>query len=91
MSLLLKENWILPGYRFRRHAEFSFLIYCFSCNCGRKNEGIRFGRVWISAAVAAIVMYDAAGVRRAAGKQAKVLNKLIFLKKTKTGKILMKI
>jgi len=25
---------------------FSFLIYCFSCNCGRKNEGIRFGRVW---------------------------------------------
>jgi len=31
-------------------------------------------------------MYDAAGVRRAAGKQAKVLNKLIFLKKTKTGK-----
>jgi len=61
--------------------EFSFLIYCFSCNCGRKNEGIRFGRVW-----AAIVMYDAAGVRRAAGKQAKVLNKLIFSQKDEDRK-----
>lgn len=32
----------------------------------------------VSVAVALIVMYDAAGVRRAAGKQAKVLNKIIF-------------
>ncbi|MCX7923256.1 MAG: divergent PAP2 family protein [Clostridia bacterium] len=43
-----------------------------------KNRGwdsIEFG---IAVAVALIVMYDAAGVRRAAGKQAKVLNKLIF-------------
>lgn len=28
--------------------------------------------------LASIVMYDAAGVRRAAGKQAKVINKLIY-------------
>ncbi|MGE5707205.1 MAG: divergent PAP2 family protein [Bacteroidota bacterium] len=32
----------------------------------------------ISIAFAAIVMYDAAGVRQAAGKQAKVLNRIIF-------------
>jgi len=91
MSLLLKETGFYQVYRFRRHAEFSFLIYCFSCNCGRKNEGLDSVEFGISAAVAAIVMYDAAGVRRAAGKQAKVLNKLIFSQKTKTGKILMKI
>jgi len=43
-----------------------------------KNMGwgsVPFG---ISLAVALIVMYDAAGVRRAAGKQAEVLNKIIF-------------
>jgi len=32
----------------------------------------------LSIAFAAVVMYDAMGVRRAAGEQAKVLNKLIF-------------
>ena len=31
----------------------------------------------VSSVLAAIVMYDAAGVRRAAGKQAKVINKLV--------------
>jgi len=31
----------------------------------------------VAAVLAGIVMYDAAGVRRAAGKQAKVLNKLV--------------
>lgn len=38
-------------------------------------ESIEFA---ITFAVSLIVMYDAAGVRRAAGKQAKVLNKLIY-------------
>jgi acid phosphatase family membrane protein YuiD len=37
----------------------------------------------ISIAFALIVMYDAAGVRRAAGKQAKVLNKLMYSHYTK--------
>ncbi|AEV68657.1 divergent PAP2 family protein [Acetivibrio clariflavus] len=37
-------------------------------------DSVEFG---ISLAVSLIVMYDAAGVRRAAGKQAKVLNQLI--------------
>jgi len=43
-------------------------------------ESIEFA---IALAVSLIVMYDAAGVRRAAGKQAKVLNKLIFSHKEK--------
>jgi len=38
-------------------------------------DSVEFG---ISLAVSLIVMYDAAGVRRAAGKQAKVLNQLIY-------------
>jgi len=38
-------------------------------------DSVEFG---ISLAVSLIVMYDAAGVRRAAGKQAKVLNRLIY-------------
>ncbi|MCX7843256.1 MAG: divergent PAP2 family protein [Clostridia bacterium] len=43
-----------------------------------KNRGwdsLEFG---IAVAVSLIVMYDAAGVRRAAGAQAKVLNQLVF-------------
>lgn len=40
----------------------------------RFNSGL-FG---LAVAVSLIVMYDAAGVRRAAGKQAQVLNQLIF-------------
>ena len=43
--------------------------------------GLNFGwdspLVALSCVLAAIVMYDAAGVRNAAGKQAKVLNKLV--------------
>ncbi len=44
---------------------------------GRINgfESSLFG---IAAVVAMVTMYDAAGVRRAAGKQAEVLNKLIY-------------
>ena len=38
-------------------------------------DSLQFG---MALAVSLIVMYDAAGVRRAAGKQAEVLNKLIF-------------
>jgi uncharacterized protein len=43
---------------------------------GRYN-GWNSGLFALSVAFSFIVMYDAAGVRRAAGKQAKVLNKLI--------------
>ena len=43
-----------------------------------KNYGWNSGLFGLSVAFALIVMYDAAGVRRAVGKQAKVLNKLIY-------------
>lgn len=42
-----------------------------------KNEGIQSPLFGLAVVFAFIVMYDAAGVRRAAGKQAKILNKLI--------------
>jgi len=38
-------------------------------------DSMQFG---MAVAISLIVMYDAAGVRRAAGKQAEVLNKLLF-------------
>jgi len=41
------------------------------------NEGIGSSNFAISVVLAAVVMYDAAGVRRAAGKQAKVLNQIL--------------
>lgn len=40
-------------------------------------EGLASPMFAISFALAAIVMYDASGVRRAAGKQAKILNQII--------------
>lgn len=43
-----------------------------------KNKGLDSIEFGIAFAVALIVMYDAAGVRRAAGKQAEALNQLIF-------------
>lgn len=43
-----------------------------------KTEGWGSAQFGIAIIIAFIVMYDAAGVRRAAGKQAEVLNKLIF-------------
>lgn len=42
-----------------------------------KNEGYNSAIFAMSVIFACIVMYDAAGVRRAAGKQAKLLNKII--------------
>jgi len=41
------------------------------------NDGIQSSLFAITVVLASIVMYDAAGVRRAAGKQAKVINKLV--------------
>lgn len=42
-----------------------------------KSEGLDSSIFALSLIFALVVMYDAAGVRRAAGKQAKVLNKII--------------
>ncbi len=43
-----------------------------------KHFGFASFEFGLTAAVSIIVMYDATGVRRAAGKQAQVLNKIIF-------------
>lgn len=45
--------------------------------CIGKQEGFHSPIFSLSVAVALVVMYDAAGVRRAAGKQARVLNEII--------------
>ena len=42
-----------------------------------KNQGVDSPLFAVALILAFVVMYDAAGVRRAAGKQAKLLNKLI--------------
>ena len=42
-----------------------------------KREGINSPIFALSVVFAFVVMYDAAGIRRAAGKQAKILNKII--------------
>ena len=42
-----------------------------------KNEGVDTSMVAMSVIFAMVVMYDAAGVRRAAGKQARLLNKIV--------------
>jgi acid phosphatase family membrane protein YuiD len=43
-----------------------------------KINGLGSSEFGIALAVSLIVMYDAAGIRRAAGKQAKVLNQLVY-------------
>lgn len=45
--------------------------------CIGKEYGFDSGIFGLATIVACIVMYDAAGVRRAAGKQARILNKLL--------------
>ena len=42
-----------------------------------KSQGIETPIFAVSVVFAFVVMYDAAGIRRAAGKQAKLLNKII--------------
>ena len=42
-----------------------------------KNEGLGTSLFAVSVIFAMVVMYDAAGVRRAAGKQARLLNKIV--------------
>ena len=42
-----------------------------------KSQGINSPMFALSVVFAFVVMYDAAGIRRAAGKQAKLLNKIV--------------
>lgn len=54
----------------------SAITMCISTMIG-KSEGFDSSIYALSLIVALVVMYDAAGVRRAAGKQAKLLNKIV--------------
>lgn len=52
-------------------------VVCSLSSCIGKVYGFDSGIFAISIIMAFVVMYDAAGVRRAAGKQARILNKII--------------
>ena len=52
-------------------------IVCSLATVVALREGLASSSFAISIILAAVVMYDAAGVRRAAGKQARVLNQII--------------
>ena len=52
-------------------------VVCSLAACIGKEYGFDSGIFAISVVMAFVVMYDAAGVRRAAGKQAKILNKIL--------------
>ena len=52
-------------------------IVCSLATCIGKQYGFDSGIFAISTVMAFVVMYDAAGVRRAAGKQARILNKIL--------------
>ena len=54
----------------------SAVVVAFATMIG-KNYGVNSAIFGLSMVFAFVVMYDAAGVRRAAGKQAKLLNKII--------------
>ena len=54
----------------------SAIVVCLTTMIGR-NQGITTPVFAVSLFLAFIVMYDAAGVRRAVGKQAKVLNDIL--------------
>ena len=52
-------------------------VVCSLAVCIGREYGFDSGIFAIASILALVVMYDAAGVRRAAGKQARVLNKII--------------
>ncbi len=52
-------------------------VVCSLATCIGKQYGFDSGIFAISMVMAFVVMYDAAGVRRAAGKQARILNKIL--------------
>ncbi len=64
----------------------SAVVCCLAAQVG-KNYGFDSTVFAMSLIFACVVMYDAAGVRRAAGKQAKLLNKLIDTPGLTTGEV----
>lgn len=62
-------------------------VVCSLATCIGKEYGFGSGIFAISMVMAFIVMYDAAGVRRAAGKQARILNKILETPGLTTGEV----
>lgn len=62
----------------------SAVVCCLAALIGR-NYGFSSGEFALAMIFSFVVMYDAAGVRRAAGKQAKLLNKIIETPGLTTG------
>lgn len=62
-------------------------IVCSLAVCIGKEYGFSSGIFALSVIIAFVVMYDAAGVRRAAGKQARILNKILETPGLTTGEV----
>lgn len=64
----------------------SAVVCCLAAQIG-KTYGFSSGIFGLSVIFAFVVMYDAAGIRRAAGKQAKLLNKILETPGLTTGEV----
>lgn len=62
-------------------------VVCSLATCIGRQYGFDSGIFAISMVMAFVVMYDAAGVRRAAGKQARILNKILETPGLTTGEV----
>ena len=62
-------------------------IVCSLATCIGKEYGLDSGIFAFSVIMAFVVMYDAAGVRRAAGRQARILNKILETTGLTTGEV----
>ena len=62
-------------------------VVCSLASCIGKQYGFDSGMFAIAIIMACVVMYDAAGIRRAAGKQARVLNKILETPGLTTGEV----
>ena len=62
-------------------------IVCSVATCVGREYGFDSGIFGIALIMAFVVMYDAAGIRRAAGKQARILNKILDTPGLTTGEV----
>lgn len=62
-------------------------VVCSLAVCVGKEYGFDSGVFALSMIMAFVVMYDAAGIRRAAGKQARILNKILETPGLTTGEV----
>ena len=80
LTLVLKKKLVMErmiGAGGKAPASHTALVCSLTIAMARKT-GVSSAEFALALALACIVMYDAMGVRRAAGEHAKVLNKLVF-------------